>query len=211
MKEKNNFLCKKDILEGEKELKSNTGKFKSDNSNLQNFLNKKKIKFFSAFDHKGSKRFLHSKKAALQKIIIDDNSNSLNNDSDFQSEDENKKAYKYLLPKYDVNNSKKKKNKSTNNLVLISKNKLKNKSHDKNLISSLVSNELNAVKKLKCNFSSHELLMFKDKELKKIKPIKKSKNKDELKNKQNEIKFFHFVEGESGFDSSLFNIVTQIK
>lgn len=51
--------------------------------------------------------------------------------------------------------------------------------------------------------------MFQDKEISKIKPIKKvKKEKNDNENKQ---RVFPFVEGENSIDSSLFNMVSQIK
>ena len=47
----------------------------------KNSLIKKKFKLSSAFDHKGSKHFLNSKKIALQQIILDDNTNSGDSDT----------------------------------------------------------------------------------------------------------------------------------
>ena len=57
--------------------------------------------------------------------------------------------------------------------------------------------------------SSQELKMFNDKDIKKIKPIKKNKyvkNKNERKHSK-----YLFIETEKSDDSSLFNIISQIK
>ena len=97
-------------------------------------------------------------------------------------------------------------------------NNLKNKSQyskhknyrKESMIRTLVTNELNVHKRLNKNFSLQELKMFGDREIRKIKPIKKNINeeKDDNENKQ---KFFPFVESENSIDSSLFNMVSQIK
>ncbi len=55
-------------------------------------------------------------------------------------------------------------------------------------------------------FSSQELRMFKDKDLKKIKPIK-TKFKTKKENKED---FFPFIESGTSVDSSIFKIVSQI-
>jgi hypothetical protein len=200
----------KDVIE----LKSRQFKSGKININIENFF-KKKIQFNSAFDHKGSKHFLHSKKAALQQIVLDDNDSS-NNDSDTQSGSNLQKKYlKNRHPQTCITN----KSQSTNNIVNVFNfnNNLRNRTQDskeqnnrkENLIRTLVTNELNVHKKLNKNFSSQELKMFQDKEISKIKPIKKvKKEKNDNENKQ---RVFPFVEGENSIDSSLFNMVSQIK
>ena len=52
--------------------------------------------------------------------------------------------------------------------------------------------------------------MFKDKEIKKIKPIKKSNN-FLLNNHFGSTKCFHFLESDKSMDSSLVNIVSQMQ
>ena len=185
--------------------------FKSDkiNDDIRNFF-KKKIKFNSAFDHKGSKHFLHSKNEALQQIVIDEDSS--NNDSDTQS-GSIKKKYKNRHVKTCINN----KARSSIYLDNVMNNNLKNKTGDskdknfrkENMIRTLVINELNVNKRLKKNFSSQELKMFGDREIRKIKPIKKKKaDKNDDENKNN---CFPFVEGDNSIDSSLMKMVSQIK
>ena len=73
-------------------------KFNKINDNFINFF-KKKIQFNSAFDHAGSKQFLNSKKAALEKIIIDEDSITSNNE-DTQSNSNKKKNKKRERRKY---------------------------------------------------------------------------------------------------------------
>ena len=202
----------KEIIKGKgpSDLRPKICKSDKLNADIRNFF-KKKIKFNSAFDQKGSKHFLHSKKAALEQIVIDDDSS--NNDSDTQSRSI-KKKYKHRHVNSCINN----KAFSSNNLVNVMSNNLKNKTQDfkeknfrkENMIRTLVTNELNVHKRLNKNFSSQELKMFGDKEIRKIKPIKKNikgdKNDDENKNK-----CFPFVEGDNSIDSSLLNMVKQIK
>ena len=78
-----------------------------------------------------------------------------------------------------------------------------------NMIRTLVINELKVNKRLKKNFSSQELKMFGDREIRKIKPIKKKKaDKNDDENKNN---CFPFVEGDNSIDSSLMKMVSQIK
>ena len=204
-------LKTKEITKEKGPLAFNSKTIKSDkiNSDIRNFF-KKKIKFNSAFDHKGSKHFLHSKNAALQQIVIDDDSS--NNESDTQSRSI-KKKYKQRHVKTYINN----KALSSSDLANVMNNNLKNKTQDskdknlrkENMIRTLVINELNVNKRLNKNFSSQELKMLGDREIRKIKPIKKKKgDKNDDKNKNN---CFPFVEGDNSIDSSLLNMVSQIK
>ena len=187
------------------------------NDNIKNFFNKK-IKFDSAFDHKGSKHFLHSKKAALEQIVIDDNDSS-NNDSETQSASitKKKKHLKYKHPKTCKTTKILNKAQSSNDLGTIMNNKLKHKTADpkdknfkRDLIRTLVTNELNVHKRINKNFSSQELKMFEDKEIKKIKPIKKLDSINQT-NGENKQRIFPFVEEDNSIDSSLMKIVSQIK
>ena len=204
-------LKTKEIIRGKGPLDFKPKTIKSDkiNDDIRNFFSKK-IRFNSAFDHKGSKHFLHSKNAALQQIVIDEDSS--NNDSDTQS-GSIKKKYKNRHVKTCINN----KARSSIYLDNVMNNNLKNKTGDskdknfrkENMIRTLVINELNVNNRLNKNFSSQELKMFGDREIRKIKPIKKKKgdkNDDENKNK-----CFPFVEDDNSIDSSLLKIVSQIK
>ena len=198
----------KEIIKGKGplDLKPKICKSVKINADIQNFF-KKKIKLNSAFDHKGSKHFLHSKKAALEQIVIDDDSS--NNDSDTQSRSIKKKS-KHKQFKTCLNN----KAFSSNNLVNVNKNKMED-SKDKNfrkgnMIRTLITNELNVHKRLNKNFSSQELKMFRDREIRKIKPIK-TNIKDDKNDDENKHKCFPFVEGDNSIDSSLLNMVSQIK
>ena len=197
------------VIEGANGLAPSKCKSDSVNIALANFF-QKKIIFNSAFDHKGSKQFLHSKKEALEKIIINDSDNISNNDSDTQNESNKQKKLKLKKT-----NRQKKQVKSSVNLLYFSNNLLNNgiprKTRGKNK-ESKKSNliRISATKGHKKNnkySSSLELKMLKDKEIKKIKPIKKTTNFfDETKNK-----FFPFVDSERSDNSSLFNIVSQIQ
>ena len=207
----------KTIIKGGDPLNLRPRQFKSDkiNADIRNFF-KKKIKLNSAFDQKGSKHFLHSKKAALQQIVIDDNESS-NNDSDTKSRSIKRKKFKQSPVQTCVNRNKAQ---SSNNLVNLMHNNQKNKtqdSKDKNfrkgsMIRTIVTNELNVHKRLNKNFSSQESKMLEDREIRKIKPIKKNINEEKADNENKHIhKFFPFVESGNSFDSSLFNMVSQIK
>ena len=190
------------------------------NITINNFF-QKRIKFNSAFDHKGAKNFLVSKKAALENIVIDDFCNSSNNDSDTQSESNKiKKVTKIRHPKTFASKEKKHHFKSSQNLCFKIKNNLKKKKTNcsstkmfnfkRELIKTYVTNENNLYKKLNKQFSSHEIKMFNDKEIRKIKPIKKTNKKYLGAKIDNKHKFFTHVEGEKSDDSSLFNIVSQL-
>jgi hypothetical protein len=179
---------------------------------------KKKIRFNSAFDHKGSKQFLKSKKLALQHIIIDEN-NSSSNESDTQNESNKRaKSPKLKHPKTTVIKKVENRAKSSNNIFFLKHDNLKNKAYEtsnnknkKLFVKSLVTKELNINKKINKFFSSQELKMFHDKEINKIKPIKNYENNSKI-NKENKQKLFPFVESDNNksIDSSLFNMVSQM-
>ena len=211
MSAKTSTIEAKLVIEGVNGLQPS--KFKSDTINitLANFF-QKKFKFNSAFDHIGSKQFLLSKNAALEKIVINDSDNISNNDSDTKNESNKQKK------KLKKTNKQKKQVKSSNNLLYFSNKLLNNKSPRKSkvkikdnkkskLIKTSVTKELNFNKNCHKYSSSLELKMLKDKEIKKIKPIKKINNFfDETKHK-----LFPLVESEKSDDSSLFNIVSQMQ
>ena len=208
------------LLEGVNDLKKSPLKNNTVKINLYNFY-QKRIKFNSAFDHKGSKKFLYSKKVALEEIKLDYSDNSSNNDSDTLNESNKQKDFtSNIYPKIFINKKKIQKNNS-NNLFLLSKNnelkdKTPKKARSKNklyinrdYIKTTITKELIFNKKLKKYCSSQELKMFNDKDIKKIKPIKKTnyvKNKNERKHSK-----YLFIETEKSDDSSLFNIISQIK
>jgi hypothetical protein len=219
MKSKTNSQIKKSLIAGGNSLKLKSSNIRSENINLnlENFY-LKKIIFNSAFDHKGSKHFLHSKKAALQQIIIDDDDSSNNDDTQTGSNKE-KKNLKNIFTKPSLNRNKENRAKSSNNLFYFSNYKLKNKIQDienhnnkkngkEHLIHTFPTKKYSPQKKMNKNFSSQELKMFKDKAIQKIKPIKKSKNNIESDYNH---KNFPFVESENSSVSSLFKIVSQIK
>ena len=179
---------------------------------------KKKIRFNSAFDHKGSKQFLKSKKLALKHIIIDEN-NSSSNESDTENESNKRtKSPKLKHPKTTVIKKGENRAKSSNHIFFLNHDNLKNKAYEtsnnknkKVFIKSLVTKELNINKKINKFFSSQELKMFHDKEINKIKPIKNYENNSKI-NKETKQKLFPFVESDNNksIDSSLFNMVSQM-
>ena len=167
----------------------NSSKFNKISDNFTSFFNKR-IKFSSAFDHIGSKQFLSSKKAALEQIIIDENSISSNNE-DTQSHSNkkrNKKREKCRSKKSDINRpkssndileytkKKKKKRKTFDETNSKSKSKSKEKEHEY-IIKTIITKELDLSKQLDKHYSSQELKMFKDEEINKIKPIKSNLKK----------------------------------
>ena len=158
--------------------------------NINSLINKK-FKFNSAFDEKGAKNFLKSKKIALQQIILDDGDE--NNES---SETERKKAKNNSLKKWRrntrkrvlTNDSKKNKIHSCTNVCLYNQNNKSNNNND-NIKSSKdihysSNKELINKKKIRRFLSSHELKMFENKEIKKIKAIKKV-SKTKFNNEKN--------------------------
>ena len=218
MKGKTDSQIKKNIIVGGKDNKMKSN-IQSDNINLniENFF-QKKINFNSAFDHKGSKHFLHSKKVALQQIVIDDDDSSNNDDTQSGSNKE-KKNLKNIFPKSSLNFNKANRAKSSSNLFYISNDKLKNKIQDigkqnthkykkEHIIHTFATKKFSPQKHMNKNFSSQELRMFEDKTIQKIKPIKKIKNNIE---NEKDHKYFPFVESENSSVSSLFKMVSQIK
>ena len=198
-------------------------RYKSDKNikkTLANFF-QKKIKFSSAFDYKGSKQFLNSKKKALQQIVIDDDyDNSSNNDNtndndndndnynDFKSVGTKRKKYPPLAhPKtFSTNQEQVIHPQSCNNLYKYTRTD-NNRKKNKRRKTKTKNNNKNPIKKY---FSSQELKMLKDEEIKKIKPIKKV-NEFSLHKKIRTSKFFHYAESDKSMDSSIFNIVSQMQ
>ncbi len=200
-------------------------KSQSDNNiqkTLANFF-QKKIHFSSVFDYHGSKQFLNSKKEALQKIVIDDD------DNEFSSNDENnndnndnfnyiksvgnkyKKNGAFIHPKTYIKDHWHNHHHSTKCLYKYTKttktddnNKKKKKERKR---SKTKGNRGSMGKRY---YSSQELKMFKDKEIKKIKPIKKENNLL-LNNHFGSSKFFHLLESDKSMDSSLVDIVSQMQ
>ena len=145
-----------------------------------NCLINKKFKFDSAFNQKGAKNFLKSKKIALQQIILDDN----DEDNESPSETERKKQKNISLKKRRRNTRKRaltddsKKNKihSCTNVCHYKNNKfINNNDNIKNSkdIHYSSNKDLISKKKIRRLLSTHELKMLGNKEIKKIKAIKK--------------------------------------
>ena len=195
----------------------------------KNSLIKKKFKLSSAFDHKGSKHFLNSKKIALQQIILNDD-NSID-DSDTANDTnektkETKKIRKYSckrsLPNDEIKNHLKVALNVDQNKKKINKRspeKMKSTSVNdplKKMFASSTNNQHYLSKKNISHkfFSNQEIKMFEDKDIKKIKPIKKTnkeiKNENENKNKnsKNIGENISFMERN---DSSIIDIITQLK
>lgn len=208
MLSKANTSNTKNIFDSENELKPIRVRTDDNISNIFRKFFKKKFIFNSAFDHKGSKQFLNSKKLALKHIIIDED-NSSSNDT------QNEKNH----PQTAIFQTIKDRAKSTNDIFLLEHNHLKNKAnelsndknknnHKKQYYKSVVTKELNIKKIIKKFLSLEELKMFKDKNINKIKPIKKLEFI-----KENNKKFYPFVETDNSnsIDSSIINLVSQIK
>ena len=198
------------------------------NSELLKFISsglKNKINFTSVFDYKGSKNFLQSKNIALQEILVNDdeigdieNNNvkkenskiiqiyEISEFSNKRKSEEKKcltpeKLYGYQNENTKSNKSKnKKKEKSSKN-----KGKIKKPMTDKFLWSYKIddiNDELSKNKNGKITKTPYEIKMFKDKDIKDIEPIKKTKQ-----NKSN----YNFVKIDSEEnDLSLFNMINQL-
>ena len=194
----NNSIRKEFISKNKSETNINKNNLISFISNLNKF------NFNSAFDHKGSKLFLKSKEKALKKIIIDDNL------YDEKSIESNKKKEEFLnVPKMDSHqelahlNIKNKdinqhiyltnfKDKGIKNLLNLHDKKDKFKSsYEKE--DNKEKNNLKVMKKSTKFYSQSELKMFKDKEIRKLKPIKVKTFKNDTKfNSVNKIKTQNF-------------------
>jgi hypothetical protein len=203
----------------------------------KNSLIKKKFKLSSAFDHKGSKHFLNSKKIALQQIILNDD-NSID-DSDTANDTnektkETKKIRKYSckrsLPNDEIKNHLKVALNVDQNKKKINKRspeKMKSTSVNdlfKRMFASSTNNQHYLSKKNITSkkvvshkfFSNQEIKMFEDKDIKKIKPIKKTnkeiknenENENKNKNSKNIVDNVSFMERN---DSSIIDIITQLK
>ena len=181
-------------------------------TNIHSLINKQ-FKLNPAFDHKGSKNFLNSKKIALQQIILDDDESI-----DFEPKNETnknlknsnkniggkslKEEEKNIINYTNANNSFKKKKEEKKIIKEYFTNIYKSSTNNRKYFSNKKTN-----KKLHHKFySNHELKMFKDKEIKKIKSIKKDKNKSKKSNNANIN--ISFIEKN---DSSIFDIIAQLK
>ena len=173
----------------------------------KNSMINKKFKLSSAFDHKGSKHFLNSKKIALQQIILDDETCLDESDTEYESNAKAKspKQYKKFTCKRALPNDEIKKhlkitmnedhNKKNANKKRPEKMKSTNvndpfrKVYPSSTINpnylrkqNMINNEIVSHK----FFSNQEIKMFEDKDIKKIKPIEKSSK--ELNENENENK-----------------------
>ena len=155
-------------------IESEEERTKKNKINIKSLI-QKKFQFISAFDHQGAKNFLNSKKKALEKIILDDE-DSIDNENQNENIKHRKTSKKKLVKK--ISGGRENNIRSTTNLISLKKRNLKS------IYSSNISKNLNKrYKSSKTNnlnrkapkfFSSQELKMFKDKNIKKIKSIKKS-------------------------------------
>ena len=194
----------------------------------KNSLIKKKFKLSSAFDHKGSKHFLNSKKIALQQIILDEGDCETENDTNEKVKDSKKlrkysckislpnvEIKKHLKDSLNIDHYKKKINKR-------SPQKMKSTNDPfKRMFASSTNNQHYLSKKNLAShkfFSNQEIKMFEDKDIKKIKPIKnkeiKNENENENKNKNKKKKSNNIAENISFMDrndSSIIDIITELK
>ena len=222
----NNLL---DIKNNLKPIRHKSDKIHKTTKNIEDFTNffTKKIKFSSAFDHIGSKQFLNSKKEALELIVLDEDSILSNNENEMQNNKKKERKMKYENSKTFI--TKNKRPRSSKIITdIMSKNNLRNKIQEKKRLKGkdysdkkeknkrintlIVQKFNNKNKELSKFFSSQELKMFEDKEVKKIKPIKKLYNDSEINKKKNNTKIsqFQFVGSGISIDSSLFDFVSQM-
>jgi len=187
-------------------------------TNIDSLINKK-FKLNSAFDRKGAKNFLNSKKIALQQIILDDDAST---DSDQKNGTNKQKKNSNKNKNFSGKSLEKKERASINsNNIAVMKNSYKKKKEEKkmneyfsNFYGSSTNNKKyfsskKMSKKLPHKFcSNQELKMFKDKEIKKIKSIKKEKKKSKSKKNNFGNENISFMEKN---DSSIFDIIAQLK
>ena len=199
-----------------------TSLFKSDILKFISSGIKNKLNLNSAFDQSGSKKFLDSKKIALQEISVNDEEISDFPLNKVKSGENIFYTNNYLTPekisKCRDENTKRSKNKSKNKEGKI-KYKIRKPMTDKFLLKCFkienIDNELNEnkikdknkdrekEKGKKIIHKSHELKMFRDKDIKEIESIKKTKYN------KNEKKYYNFVNTEET-DFSLFDMVNQL-
>lgn len=188
-------------------------------TNIDSLINKK-FKLNSAFDRKGAKNFLNSKKIALQQIILDDD---VSTDSDQKIGTNKQKTNSNKNKNFNgISLIKKERASIKSNSIAVMKNSYKKKKEEKkmneyftNFYGSSPNNQKyfsskKMGKKLPHKFFSNQgLKMFKDKEIKKIKSIKKEKKKSKSKNKKNNFanENISFMEKN---DSSIFDIIAQL-
>ena len=204
-----------------------TSLFKSDILKFISSGIKNKLNLNSAFDQTGSKKFLDSKKIALQEISVNDEEISDFSLNKVKSGENIFYTNNYLTPekisKCRDENTKRSKNKSKNEEGKI-KYKIRKPVTDKFLlkcfkIEDIDDNESNKnkdkskdrekekeiekkIRKLS-HKSTHELKMLRDKDIKEIEPIQKTKYN------KNEKKYYNFVNTEET-DLSLFDMVNQL-
>ena len=203
-------------------------------TNINSIINKK-FKLSSAFDHKGSKHFLNSKKIALQQIILDDETCLDESETEVETNKakDSPKYKKYTckrsLPFYII----KKHLKVSMNVDINKKNIKINKKRPEKMKSTNINDPFHKVYPNSSNnqhylskksniinkelvshkyFSNQEIKMFEDKDIKKIKPIPKSNKeiKNDSENKKNNIiaENISFMEKN---DSSIIDIITNLK
>ena len=195
-------IHKEKILLKIESMQENENKSFKSKSDINCLINKKFI-LNSEFDHKGAKNFLKSKKIALQKIILNED-DFINNMNEMEE------------GKLKTNNSLNKETNNTFNLKKVRKNDRKNKINSCNNI--LVINKYNINnsnikehkhqikgKKTHKFYSNHELKMFTNKEIKKIKSIKKI-HKTNFSHK-NGVDNISFLEKN---DNSIMDILSQL-
>jgi hypothetical protein len=203
---------------------NNTGELKRENitkamTNIDSLINKK-FNLNSAFDHKGAKNFLNSKKIALQQIILDDDESTDIDPKNMTNEHlKNSNKHKNISGK---SLKKEERNIINSNNTTVMKKSLKKKKEEKNILNEYFSNAYESPtnnrkyfsnkkinKKLPHKFySNQELKMFEDKEIKKIKSIRKDKKRNKSNKNNIESKRISFMEKT---DSSIFEIIAQLK
>lgn len=228
MEYKYNVSPEKYLYSGDQ--KRSISKTRTDKNSIIN----KKFKLSSAFDHKGSKHFLNSKKIALQQIVLDDETCLDESETEMETNKaKDSPKYRKYTCKRSLPNDDKKKHLKVSMKDINKKNIIINKNKPEKMKSTNINNPFRKVYPSSTNnqrylskksniinkevvshkfYSNQEIKMFEDKDIKKIKPIKKSNkeidNESENKKNNNIAENISFMEKN---DSSIIDIITNLK
>jgi hypothetical protein len=194
---------------------------------LKDFIsNLNKFNLNSAFDHKGAKSFLHSKKKALKEIILDESILSGEEDSekkkkqikDFKINSKSCKGFtNKIRGNTQISPRKKKVVPDIKKCTQSPKKRYKARPNKRerscnNLLSVIDNNELKINKKTTNFCSEIELKMYQDKDLNKIHPIKtfNGNQNEKCKNCNNLADSLHTKIKEKKSNSTLIDLVNEI-
>ena len=169
------------------------------------YLIEKKFQFISAFDKKVARNFLNAKHKALEKITFED-------EDIIETENKNINVKRRKSPEKKYSKHRRVVTSDAIN-VSINSPSLKKRVHQSGFGSKINNNKTHHHNKDVLNsqkhkfYSSHELKMFGDKEIKKIKSIKKKAQKKKSTKKNEKEEDISMNQN----DSSIFDILSQLK